>query len=146
MHMLKLSLFRFRFRYRHPFRITLVNHRSFVGGEEFEGDVLQRDVLGVDERQSPGRLNAVGRRFGIVPTFVVEEGIGSALLTIVIEGQSSLVLDMHVADADVLHGMSLYTCNQTGILAVGIGGGNVLYGDVADGRRTEGLRSAHPVT
>lgn len=60
--------------------VALVNHRPFVGREEFESDVLQCDVLGVDERQSPGRLYAVGCWFGIVTAFVVEEGIGSAPL------------------------------------------------------------------
>ena len=56
--------------FKDPLRVALVNHRPFVGREEFESDVLQCDVLGVDERQSPGRLYAVGCWFGIVTAFV----------------------------------------------------------------------------
>ena len=106
----------------------------------FQPDILQQDVLGMADGESPCRLDAMSRRFGIVsfaPLSLLtclgnEEGVAATLLTEVLHRQSTTVQHIEILDADIADGVPLHTGYQTGIAAVGIGDVDITDANAAD--------------
>ena len=116
-------------------------------------DVPQRDVFRMTDGETPGRLDAVSRRFWVVgfsrftllPGFRDEERVAPALFTDIIQCQTASELHLQILDGDMVHGMIFDTGYQTSIAAIGILDIDIADADVVDGGAMESCRSPHAV-
>ena len=126
---------------------------ALVGEDSLQTNVLEPDVLGMADGESPGGLDAVGRRFwifgltglGWLAGFGDKEGIASPLFFKVFHREAPTEQDLYILNADIPYRMSFHTGNEAGIATVGISDADIADADTVDNGRMKALWCSHPV-